>query len=267
MSYILDALKKSEQERQRGNVPDIKAVHNSTAKSVTESRRSWWIYLFVLVLLVNGAIVAVIYLDDKGLGDTSGETATQTARDSKLASLQSEQKVDSTAAPVVEAAQPHLSAVPSSVEQTTPVDQPTSEATTQQAQQQAQKQPRVIFSKEPLDMSTDIPQVQVAKSSSPVVKEDETVSTEQADVPAEEAVLIAELPVSIRQKIPNIEFAGHVYSTAVERRSVMINGKKMREGDVVGSGLVLLAITPEGAEFEYEGYRFKLSALQDWTSN
>jgi len=260
MSYILDALKKSEQERQRGNVPDIKAVHNSSAKTVAESSRSWWIYLFVLVLLVNAAIFAVVYLDG-----TSEETTTQTMQDSNLAALASKGKADNAMAPVVETVQPQSSVVTTPVDQTPP--SPASETTTQQTPKQSQKQPRVIFSNEPLDMSNDIPDMQAAKSDTPTVKEDETLSVEQGDVPVEEAVLIAELPVSVRQKIPNIEFAGHVYSTAVERRSVMINGKKMREGDVVGSGLVLLAITPEGAEFEYEGYRFKLSALQDWTSN
>ena len=81
-----------------------------------------------------------------------------------------------------------------------------------------------------------------------------------------QAMLISELPDNVRKGIPNIEFAGHVYSSVVERRSVMINGRKMREGDAVSADLFLHAITPEGAEFDYKGYRFKLNALQDWSS-
>lgn len=254
MSYILDALKKSEQERQRGNVPDIKAVHNSPAKPVMESRRSWWLYLFILVLLVNGAIFAVVYL-----GDAGKETATQHSQEPNLAALGNEQESNMATAPVVEAVQPQSSAT------TTPVEQTPPPSASEEPAQQPQKQPRVIFSKEPLDMSTDIPDTQAALASSPSAKQDEAITLDKDDANVNEAVLIAELPESVRQKIPNIEFAGHVYSTSVERRSVMINGKKMREGDVVGSGLILQAITPEGAEFEYEGYRFKLGALQDWS--
>ncbi|KPJ95151.1 MAG: hypothetical protein AMJ55_04595 [Gammaproteobacteria bacterium SG8_15] len=253
MSYILDALKKSEQERQRGNVPDIKSVHNTAAASDSETRRSWWLYLFVLVLLVNGAIFAVVYLDD------SGENTTDLGiQEPELAAFNPEVTSDDAAQSTVESVQ---AKTPETVSQE-PATQVNQELTPQQ-----QSQPKVIFSKEPLDMSTDSVNLNAALSGNAEQAEDEPLSTSQAVEEVEPAVLIAELPASVRQKIPNIEFAGHVYSNSVERRSVMINGKKMREGDVVGSGLILQTITPEGAEFEYEGYRFKLNALQDWSSN
>lgn len=258
MSYILDALKKSEQERQRGNVPDIKSVHNTAAAPDSETRRSWWLYLFILVLLVNGAIFAVVYLDD------SGENTTNLGiQEPELAALTTERAIDNAAQSAVE--QSTVESVQAK-EPETPSQEPATPANQESAPQQ-QTQPKVIFSKEPLDMSTDSVNLDAALTGNTQQAEDEPLSTSQAVEEVEPAVLIAELPASVRQKIPNIEFAGHVYSNSVERRSVMINGKKMREGDVVGSGLILQTITPEGAEFEYEGYRFKLNALQDWSSN
>jgi hypothetical protein len=84
----------------------------------------------------------------------------------------------------------------------------------------------------------------------------------------EEPVLsISDIPDNVRKKIPSIAFEGHVYSSVPERRSVMINGRKMREGEAIGDELMLKEITTLGAEFEYEGYRFRLNALQDWSFN
>ncbi|WP_455208993.1 general secretion pathway protein GspB [Kaarinaea lacus] len=252
MSYILDALKKSEQERQRGNVPDIKSIHNTSTTSEREPRRSWWIYLFIVVLLANGAIFAVVYLggnDDSGL--------TQASHESSVTSPAIEELASNSPQTVVKSTQPQLA--PSRGE---------ANAQQQAQQESASKQqphPQVIFSKEPLDSST----ASIGLGSTPAddasLTQDTDLAANESKAQVDEAVLIAELPESVRQKIPSIEFAGHVYSTTVERRSVMINGKKMREGDVVGSGLLLQVITPDGAEFEYQGYRFKLGALQDWS--
>ncbi|WP_455366522.1 general secretion pathway protein GspB [Kaarinaea lacus] len=261
MSYILDALKKSEQERQRGNVPDIKSIHNTPATPATQTRRSWWLYLFILVLLVNGAIFSVVYL-----GDNTGTETLPGTQESELAALTNESTTETSAARTGSAVKDVVEARPAE----TP--EPFSQAPAPQAQPaspsqpQTEAQPKVIFSKEPLDMSTDSINLEAALANNKAPTKEEQLSENQVTEEEEPALLIAELPESVRQKIPNIEFAGHVYSNSVERRSVMINGKKMREGEVVGSGLILQAITPEGAEFEFEGYRFKLNALQDWSS-
>jgi len=54
VSYILDALKKSEQERPRGSVPDLQTVQNVPA---TPKRRSWWPLLILTALLLNSLIL------------------------------------------------------------------------------------------------------------------------------------------------------------------------------------------------------------------
>ncbi|OQY22640.1 MAG: hypothetical protein B6I37_06785 [Desulfobacteraceae bacterium 4572_35.2] len=59
MSFILEALKKSEKNRQKSSAPNLETQHHSSPKA--PSKRPLWIGLFVLfVLLFNG--VALIWL-------------------------------------------------------------------------------------------------------------------------------------------------------------------------------------------------------------
>ena len=50
----------------------------------------------------------------------------------------------------------------------------------------------------------------------------------------------------------------HVYSATPERRFVIINSRKMREGDRSREGLLLEEITPDGVTLEFQGQRFFL---------
>lgn len=118
-----------------------------------------------------------------------------------------------------------------------------------------------MFSKEPLKLDNTVGNVESTANKQAEPEKQASISTVQE----ESTVLISDIPDEVRKNIPNIAFEGHVYSSTVERRSVMINGKQMREGDAIGSSLVLREITPLGAEFEFKGYRFKLDALQDWS--
>lgn len=57
MSYILEALKKSEQERHRGRAPDLQALH--TAPAQTDHPRRWWPLALALALLLNAGLLLV----------------------------------------------------------------------------------------------------------------------------------------------------------------------------------------------------------------
>jgi general secretion pathway protein B len=80
MSYILDALKKSEQERSRGRTPDLQSVHQRAA--LAPHTRRWWPYAVVATLLVNaGVLLAWLHpwKEDKNI-------VIQPANDSNVAS-------------------------------------------------------------------------------------------------------------------------------------------------------------------------------------
>lgn len=57
MSYILEALKKSEQERHRGRAPDLQSLH--TAPAQTDHPRRWWPLALAVALLLNAGLLLI----------------------------------------------------------------------------------------------------------------------------------------------------------------------------------------------------------------
>ena len=58
MSYILDALKKSEQERGRGDIPGVQTVHSSSL-NYHGQKKTYWPYFLIVAVLLN--LAAIIY--------------------------------------------------------------------------------------------------------------------------------------------------------------------------------------------------------------
>lgn len=297
MSYILDALKKSEQERSRGTIPDIKAIHRPAAAEPKKS--SQWPYWILVVLLLNVAGLGYwIYhqnrqtavanlqsnnlqiqatndqtgsVDDSSARISGGEEGrktqpaqnlqqgqntqqTQQQLEQKLATLQQEPVKPKTPKPQTASSKP---------------SQPTKQSSKQAASSQAASdKPNVIFSDKPLNVSaTELKNAETvgdlaALSDVQIVPEENTSAAEIMD---DRVYEISELPDAVKRDLPDISFAGHVYSSSQSQRSVMLNGKKMREGEEVAKGLVLEEITLEGVVLRSQGYRFKLGALQDWS--
>ena len=60
MSYILEALRKADQERSAGSVPDLEAVHETSSPTSGSSR---WIWVLGVILAVNALVLAVLLYD------------------------------------------------------------------------------------------------------------------------------------------------------------------------------------------------------------
>jgi hypothetical protein len=75
---------------------------------------------------------------------------------------------------------------------------------------------------------------------------------------------VTELAQSLQRKIPKLSYAGHVFSDNPARRSVLINGRKLREGHVVDGDLVLEEIRLGYSVFSFQGQRFRIDMLRDW---
>jgi general secretion pathway protein B len=59
--------------------------------------------------------------------------------------------------------------------------------------------------------------------------------------------------------VPALNLDLHVYSTRPAERMVFVNSRKYREGDTLQEGPVVQTITPDGAILEFRGSRFLLS--------
>ena len=213
MSYILEALKKSEQERKQGDVPNIQTVHMPRP---THPETRTWPYLVIVLLLVSLAFV---------IGWMQPWNT-----------------------PVVIERQQEDSVVIASQPEPTPVGK---KRVAQQAVQ-VPPQPKVEA-----EVASAVQRAIVAQAPS---TEKGVPSLDIGTVPH-----LSEMPQLVQQAIPEMSFAGHVYSSNAEQRSVIINGHSMSEGDTVINGLVVEQITSDGIVFSYRDQLFRMEILQDWS--
>lgn len=64
MSFVLDALKRSEQDRSQGQMPNL--VDNGSLVHLNGPQRQWWPYVLITVLLINALVFLYIALADEG---------------------------------------------------------------------------------------------------------------------------------------------------------------------------------------------------------
>jgi general secretion pathway protein B len=69
---------------------------------------------------------------------------------------------------------------------------------------------------------------------------------------------LRDLPPRLQAEIPKLRFAGHAYSSEPSRRLIVINGTIMREGDHIDAVTRLEKITWEGVVIDRKGVRFQM---------
>jgi len=244
MSYILDALKKSDAERKQGNVPNLQTIHIPVS---AEPTAPLGLYGVISVLLLLLAFVAGWLLTDK-----------EPAQIVQVAEL-APKSVPTVSVPVAQIPERKAAA------QVKPV---VSEAATKPA-------PVIMPKKEPVKAVK--PHVEVAAKATPKVMaaQQEAPADDnknQPDAQANSAIpdlsdipYLHEMPEYQQQSIPQMTFAGHVYSSNPGSRSVIINDVFMSEGDAVLPGINVIQITAGGVVFSlHDGY-FRIDILQDWS--
>ena len=229
MSYILDALKKSEQERGHGTAPGIQTTHSSSLNYYS-NKTHWWPYALVFLIAINlAALLYFVLLKDDMPGNNV--VAAQVSTTDTLPVTDPAVSLTQSPAPQTPARQVHEEA---------PVSMANAEPS-------------------PVQVEPVIPPAEI----SPATSSDQSSNqvSAQSDITAVDR---DELPYDIKQHIPIMEFSAHVYSTNPMQRSIVINGRFMEEGDNLGSDLVLNEITPQGAVFDFQGYRFHQGVVSSW---
>ncbi len=59
--------------------------------------------------------------------------------------------------------------------------------------------------------------------------------------------------------IPEAALSLHVYDPDASKRFILLNGQRMREGEMTGNGLRVRSIVPDGAVLDHRGATFKVS--------
>ena len=236
MSYILEALKKAQAERQLGNAPTIHAPPPSYAAPARASRQP------LVIGVAAGALVVAL---------GAAFLLRQPAPAVQVASAPAP-------APAPAAAQ-----VPAAV--SAPVSAPVA------APKAPAAAPVAAPAKPEAPAKPKAPPVS-AKPAAPALRP--APRAEAAEVLAEPArpVLVGaapsaednigplqSLPESVQREIPKLSFGGYIYSPNPAERLLLVDKMLRREGEEVAPGLVLERLLPKAAIMNYRGMRYRVA--------
>jgi len=238
VSYILDALRKSDQQRRRGAAPTLLV---GQAMAVAPKRPAFLAYgMLVAVLIAAGVVIGWLRPWQPEQAAPSG--------------------AELVAAKPLASTPRQLASAPS---ETAP--QPKPELQAQKAKPPAQASPVLVPTK-PQRPAREKPKTDGA----PLEADAAMAGNAEAPAPgqpggsaaADAARLqtvnsMAELPLSVQQELPAMAISVHAYSGNPRNRLVGINNRILREGEYVVPGLKLEQVTPDGMIFGYKGYSFR----------
>jgi general secretion pathway protein B len=242
MSYILEALKKSEQQREIGRVPGISSVHENTVRTVSKN----WLWVIVVVLLLNAGLLVLLLWPEPGADtqSTAGQPPVPTVAEHKPAAAVVSRLPPAEVSPRVVRA-PHADPpIPRPLEARAAAEPPIADPVVTSVP--LPKQPPVVRAPRP-----------VARTEPPVVDAPTpTVRTESPALPVWPQIsrhLSKQLSGSLRLDI-------HVFSDQPAERFVLVNMQKYREGERLQEGPQLDEITPDGVILSLGGQRFRVQA-------
>jgi len=219
MSFILDALKKSESERQNKRAAAISDVPVASSRRVTGR----WLWLIGALLAVNALVLTALLLrptEPQAIG-------TQAPPEPEPAAARA-----TTEPPALQAT---LARAPDSAAARKPDPEPEPEPEQKPAAPVATQEPGAA------------PVAVAPAPARPQPRPTETLLTFQ-EARARGAVDIPDLHIDL-----------HVFSESPADRFVFINMNQYRESSVLSEGPELLEITPEGVVLEYRGTTFLLA--------
>jgi general secretion pathway protein B len=229
VSYILDALKKAEAERD----PDTRA---SLAMEQRDRRRLRTLsYIVVAALLLNALVLVWLFYP-------------------------ASEGVDEPPAPAISGSS--KTAPPASVSEPLPSDPIRSTAA-------AEPPVEMTGATEPAPVSVTPPGSGPPAREPAAISERTTAPTPASGSRSAQTavrqtrVTVAELPPNLREAFPQLSFSTHVYADDPTLRAVVVNGTRLEEGDSL-EGLVVQEITPDGAVFAYDRYLVSVPVLANW---
>ncbi|WP_323750829.1 general secretion pathway protein GspB [Marinobacter sp.] len=229
MSYILEALRKSEAERRQGKAPDlgqqVQMVYRPKKKPVSA------VVWVVLALIINAVVLAYVFWPSTQLQQPV-DTPETTTQSQKAASPAPGAKLESA---------PDLESTDSSLGTAAEVAQAVSESGLTEPQFE---QPTIIVPRQPERQALPDP----------------VQTRPQGRVPH-----LVELPLSFQKSVPDLTFNSHIYSSDPSASRVMINNRYLRTGQSLGQ-LLVENITEDGVVLSKNGQRFRVGIVRDWVS-
>ena len=253
MSYILDALKRAEAERERGAVPGLHSQQMARSAAVPTGgvRRTvgWWVSGSSLALVALAAVVwfwRVSVAPEPVAVPSRLPMAERTASGAELA--------PSEAAPGVPRVSATLQApvtVPTVAPEAPKVDVKLASA---QISTPASVSAPVPASA-PVTAAVQRALPSASKAMAPVAPLPATPATQAA---APKVALLSELPEELRRQIPPLVITGVVYSDSPSQSLLLVNKLVLTQGNLAAPEVMLERIHLHHAVFSFRGTKFTL---------
>jgi general secretion pathway protein B len=272
MSYILDALKKLEQKRQRGSVPDLMTVHLAESRKLRQ--RPVWLYLVCAALVVNAVILALWFVPwetEKKIAPPSA-VVQQNRKDIAVNSREHPESNLSVSAPSLPSKKSGFAETTLPDSHKTRREESAARFSGDEKQNRKQIQAVQIEQKPSASLSHiendrnqktfmdsklhDASSGSALKNKSLDAQPDNRKADLQNDIPE-----LGQLPQSVRAEIPQLTILGHIYSDSSTTRMININGDIFREGDTLAKNIKIEQITENGVILNYDGLRFSIRAF------
>ena len=235
MSYILDALKRAdaERERERGAVPGLHARQATNLASPTRDRMSSRVWMVIAALLVLAGLVAA--------GLWFWQMPDAAVRPAALEPAAPQPTVPATLAqpaPTV----PVVVATPSAASSSAPLPVP--------AASRSASRPASAVRSAAIPVQ---PKSKPETKSDPVTKE----AVNQLTPPAVQ--LLTNLPEDLRRQIPPLAITGSVYSKNPDQRLLLVNNQVLSRGSLAAPEVTLEEIQAKSSVFSFRGTRFRVA--------
>jgi general secretion pathway protein B len=240
MSFILDALKKSERERQRQTGPALFEVKVAPPRN----RFPMWAVVIGVLLVVNIGVVIWLLLRNPSKANESPEVLAANP--------------PSVAAPVQ--APPPQVTMPAP-----PPAEPSSNvfpmARNSEAPSLRENAPEPnVLNPDDYEPAREAPRRAASPPPQAAPPEEEAPATSEEPPPAQSGPKLPTYQDAVAQGlgVPEMHLDLHVYDPEPDKGFVLVNMQKLKAGDSFGPGVRVDRITPDGAVMTYRGVSFLL---------
>lgn len=280
MSFILDAIAKSEQERQQQEVPGVRVLALPDG-SVQKPRRVLP-YFIVGALLLNAALFVLWMQSGQILPGRSSPTQMENIDRGSEQAIVSDNAIPSDPTISVEiTANATTPEVVGEIDNTVSMkeslarQQNTTLARTNDAAAGLVSEPEKVLSDSVATTTggdtTAWERIEPDTLSNKALSGKSAGSAQDLQntgVMQRKVSSLSELPSDVRRDLPTVVFTGHLYSSNPNSSVVFIdNGRPVMKGRQIANELFLYEITPTGVIVEFRGYLIDVGVLQNWTLN
>jgi general secretion pathway protein B len=247
MSYILEALKKAQAERQLGHAPDIHtpAPVPAAAASRAATRKPLLIGLGVGVL-VAGIAAGLVWRAKTPAGAPAVLARNNAA---PVAPLAPAPVAPAPQAPPANAVPVPAPAAPPARRMSDAVPAPAAPHPAATRRHHAAPPPAPAAARDPVPEAVYLPAP--APAPAPARAPD--------PIPEESLRTLQQLPEAIQREVPKVAVGGYIYSPNPADRLLLVDKMLRREGEELAPGLVLERLMPKYAVMNYRGTRYRVA--------